>query len=135
MKTSVYRKERFNAAHRLHNTDWSDEKNLEIFGKCNNQYFHGHNYDLTVKLTGEVDPLTGYVYDMKLLKDLIKKHIVKRFDHKNLNLDVPDFKNLNPTSENLARIIWEILRKEIPENLELKIILNETEKNYVEYPG
>ncbi|PRY84994.1 6-pyruvoyl trahydropterin synthase family protein [Mongoliibacter ruber] len=135
MKVAVYRKEHFNAAHRLNNPNWSDEKNQEIFGKCNNPNFHGHNYELIVKLLGPVDPETGYVYDMKVLSDLIKEKVLNRFDHKNLNLDTDEFKNLNPTAENIAVVIWNILRKEIDNKLELIIRLYETERNFVEYDG
>lgn len=135
MRVSVYRKEHFNAAHRLHNPNWSDEKNATVFGKCNNPNYHGHNYDLTVKLTGEVDEETGYVYDMKVLSDLIKAQVSDRFDHKNLNLDTEEFKNLNPTAENIAVVIYNILREKIDAQYELKVILYETERNYVEYPA
>ena len=135
MKVAVFRKEHFNAAHRLYNPGWSDEKNDRVFGKCNNPNFHGHNYDLIVKLTGEPDPETGYVYDMKLLSDLIKENIIKKFDHKNLNLDTEEFKSLNPTAENIARVIWEILRGKIEDQYELKVTLYETERNYVEFPA
>lgn len=135
MKVSVFRKEHFNAAHRLHNPRWSDEKNRNVFGKCNNPNYHGHNYELIVKLTGEPNPETGYVYDMKVLSDLIKDHVTDRFDHKNLNLDTSEFKTLNPTAENIAVVIFNILRKEIDEALDLKIMLYETERNFVEYPG
>jgi 6-pyruvoyltetrahydropterin/6-carboxytetrahydropterin synthase len=135
MKVTVYRKEHFNAAHRLHNPNWSEEKNTLIFGKCNNPNYHGHNYDLVVKLRGSIDPETGYVYDMKLLKDLIKVHIINRFDHKNLNLDTHEFKNLNPTAENIAVVIWNILRKQIDTTYELTVRLYETERNFVEYDG
>ncbi len=135
MKISVFRKEHFNAAHRLYNPEWSDEKNDLFFGKCNNPNFHGHNYDLTVKLTGEIDPETGYVYDMKKLSDLIKEHILIKFDHKNLNLDVEEFKSLNPTAENIAVVIYNILRDKIDASLDLKITLYETERNFVEYPA
>lgn len=134
-KVSVYRKEHFNAAHRLHNPDWSDEKNSMIFGKCNNPNYHGHNYKLIVKLTGEIDPGTGYVYDLGVLSNLIKKEILDVFDHKNLNLDVSYFKNLNPTAENIVVVIYDILRPKIEEHLELKVQLFETERNYVEYPA
>jgi len=133
-KVSVYRKEHFNAAHRLHNPDWSDEKNSMIFGKCNNPNYHGHNYELIVKLTGEIDPGTGYVYDLGVLSNLIKKEVLDVFDHKNLNLDVSYFKNLNPTAENIVVVIYDILRPNIEEHLELKVQLFETERNYVEYP-
>ena len=135
MKIAVFRKEHFNAAHRLYNPGWSDEKNDRVFGKCNNPNFHGHNYDLIVKLTGEPDPETGYVYDMKLLSDLIKENVIKKFDHKNLNLDTEEFKSLNPTAENIARVIWEILRGKIEDQYELKVTLYETERNYVEFPA
>lgn len=134
MKTAVYRKEYFNAAHRLMNQSWSDEKNNAVFGKCNNPNYHGHNYELIVKITGEVDPETGYVIDLKQLSELIKESVVDRFDHKNLNLDVPEFKNTNPTAENIARIIFEKLSPKIDPEKELQIILYETEKNFVEYP-
>lgn len=135
MKVAVYRKEHFNAAHRLHNPDWSDEKNMEIFGKCNNYNYHGHNYELIVKLVGEIDPGTGYVFDMKLLSDLIKKYVTDKFDHKNLNLDTDEFKNLNPTAENIAVVIWHILREKIELKYDLTIRLYETERNFVEYDG
>jgi 6-pyruvoyltetrahydropterin/6-carboxytetrahydropterin synthase len=135
MKVAVYRKEHFNAAHRLHNPDWSDAENTEIFGKCNNYNYHGHNYELIVKLVGEIDPGTGYVYDMKLLSDLIKTHITDRFDHKNLNLDTNEFKNINPTAENIAVVIWHILRDKIDNKYDLTIRLYETERNFVEYDG
>ena len=135
MRISVFRKEHFNAAHRLYNPNWSDEKNDKFFGKCNNPNFHGHNYDLTVKLTGEIDPETGYVYDMKKLSDLIKEHILSKFDHKNLNMDVEYFKSLNPTAENIAVVIYNILREKIDKRLDLKITLYETERNFVEYPA
>jgi 6-pyruvoyltetrahydropterin/6-carboxytetrahydropterin synthase len=135
MKVAVYRKEHFNAAHRLHNPNWSDEKNQEIFGKCNNPSFHGHNYELIVKLEGPVDEHTGYVYDMKLLSDLIKENILNRFDHKNLNLDTDEFKHLNPTAENIAVVIWNILRAKIETKYDLTIRLYETERNFVEYSG
>ncbi len=126
------RKAHFNAAHRLHNPDWSDEKNREIFGKCNNPNYHGHNYDLIVSVTGKVNPETGYVIDMKVLKDLIKKEVEEPFDHKNLNLDTEEFKTLNPTAENIAAVIWEKLRKVLDASLRLKITLYETKRNFVE---
>ena len=135
MKIAIYRKEHFNAAHRLHNPQWSAEKNDAVFGKCNNPSYHGHNYDLEVKLTGPIDPETGYVYDMKLLKDVIKENVTKKFDHKNLNLDVDEFKNLNPTAENIAVVIWNILREEIELKYDLTIRLYETERNFVEFSG
>lgn len=135
MKVSVFRKEHFNSAHRLHNPEWSEEKNKEIFGKCNNPNYHGHNYNLTVKVTGQVDPQTGYVMDVKILKDFIREHILHRFDHKNLNLDTEEFKTLNPTAENIAIVIWNILREKIDPKLDLKVRLYETERNFVEYPA
>ncbi|MEM8895655.1 MAG: 6-carboxytetrahydropterin synthase [Bacteroidota bacterium] len=135
MRVTVIRKEHFNAAHRLHNPKWSDKMNAKVFGKCNNANYHGHNYELLVKLTGEVDPDTGYVYDMKLLSDIIKENISDRFDHKNLNLDTEEFKELNPTAENIAVVIHDILREKIEAQYELKVILYETERNYVEYPA
>ena len=134
-RLSVYRKEHFNAAHRLHNPQWSDEKNMKVFGLCNNPNYHGHNYDLIVKVTGEVDEDTGYVIDLKVLKDLIKEEVLNRFDHKNLNLDTEEFKNLNPTAEHIAMVIWLLLRNRLNPNLDLKITLYETERNYVEYPA
>ena len=135
MKVSVSRKEHFNAAHRLANASWSDEKNFEVFGKCSLPNYHGHNYELIVTITGIPDPETGYVYDMKVLSDLIRENITQRFDHKNLNLDVPHFKNLNPTAENIVIVIWKILRPLIDKSLDLKIKLYETERNFVEYPA
>lgn len=135
MKTAVYRKENFNAAHRLYNPSWDEARNNEIFGKCNNPNFHGHNYELVVKLTGEPDPETGYVFDIKKLSDIIKAEIISKFDHKNLNLDVGEFRDLNPTAENIARVIWNKIRKRIDEKFEIKVILYETERNYVEYPA
>lgn len=135
MKVSVYRKEHFNAAHRLNNPQWSDAENEAIFGKCNNANFHGHNYDLIVQLKGEIDPQTGYVYDMKVLSDLIKEHVLNKFDHKNLNLDTDEFKILNPSAENIAVVIWNILREKIDRKFELTIRLYETERNFVEYDG
>ena len=135
-RISVFRKEHFNAAHRLHQPAWSEEENERVFGKCNNPYFHGHNYELIVQLTGEIDPQTGYLYDLKRLSDLIKAHVLDRFDHKNLNLEVEEFKQVNPTAENIAVVIYEILENAIQNpNLDLKIRLYETERNYVEYPA
>ncbi|WP_420580549.1 6-pyruvoyl trahydropterin synthase family protein [Reichenbachiella sp.] len=134
MRAAVYRVEHFNAAHRLHNPEWSDDKNEAVFGKCNNPNYHGHNYNLEVGLFGEIDPDTGYVYDLKELSDLIEERVLNRFDHKNLNLDVAEFKNLNPTAENIVVVIYNLLRSEIDEKYDLKIKLYETERNYVEYP-
>ena len=135
MRIAAYRKAHFNAAHRLHNPNWSAEKNKEIFGVCNNPNYNGHNYDLEVKVVGEVDPETGYLIDLKILKDIIKEHIEKRFDHKNLNLDTEEFKNLNPTAENVCYVIWQILREKLDEKFELTVRLYETPRNYVEYPA
>ena len=135
MKVAISRKEHFNAAHRLHNDAWTEEKNNRVFGKCNNPNFHGHNYELIVTLTGEPHPDTGYVYDMKLLSNLIKTNVLEHFDHKNLNLDTPYFKTLNPTAENIAIVIWRILRQLIDPSIDLKIRLYETERNFVEYPA
>jgi 6-pyruvoyltetrahydropterin/6-carboxytetrahydropterin synthase len=135
MKVAASRHEHFNSAHRLINPSWSDEKNSSVFGKCSNPNYHGHNYELIVSVIGEPDSDTGYVYDMKILSDLIKEHVVKHFDHKNLNLDTPYFKTLNPTAENIAVVIWRILRQYIDSKYELKIKLYETERNCVEYPA
>ena len=135
MKITVYRKAHFNAAHRLHNSNWSDEKNQEVFGKCNNPNYHGHNYQLEVSVRGEINPETGYVIDIKELKDLIKVHVEDRYDHRNLNLDTEDFKNLNPTAENISAVIWNRLRAEISSDLQLKVRLYETERNFVECEG
>ncbi|MFT4532889.1 MAG: 6-pyruvoyltetrahydropterin/6-carboxytetrahydropterin synthase [Saprospiraceae bacterium] len=135
MRISVFRTAHFNAAHRLHNPNWSDEKNQEVFGLCNNPHYHGHNYDLEVKLTGEVDPETGYLYDLKILKDLIKAQVENRFDHKNLNLETEEFRDLNPTAENICFVIHGILRKHIESQYEIKVRLWETARNYVEYPA
>jgi 6-pyruvoyltetrahydropterin/6-carboxytetrahydropterin synthase len=135
MKVKVTRKEHFNAAHRLYNPGWSDEKNDAVFGKCNNPHYHGHNYELLVSITGEADPETGYVYDLKVLSDIIRDHVIVKFDHRNLNLDTPWFSDLNPTAENIAIVIWKILREKIEPTLELKITLYETERNFVEYPA
>ena len=135
MKLKISRKEHFNAAHRLFNPDWSDEKNLEVFGKCSYPNYHGHNYEIIVTLTGEPDLNTGYVFDMKVLSDIIKEHVLNKFDHKNLNLDTDYFKNLNPTAENIVVVIWNILREKIDRKLDLKITLYETERNFVEYPA
>lgn len=133
-KVAVYRKEHFNAAHRLFHPGWDMEKNNAVFGKCNNPNFHGHNYEVVVKVTGEPDPLTGYVIDMKRLSNLIKENVLRRFDHKNLNLDTEYFKDLNPTAENICIVIYGILRDKIDKNLDLHVRLYETERNFVEYP-
>lgn len=134
-KISVFRKEHFNAAHRLHNPDWSAEKNKEIFGLCNNANYHGHNYELIIQITGTINPQTGYVIDMKDLSVLAQEEVVKKFDHKNLNLDVPEFENLNPSAENIAVVIYHKLRVKIAAELDLKIRLYETERNFVEFPA
>ena len=135
MRISASRKAHFNAAHRLHNPKWSEEQNKSTFGVCNNPNYHGHNYDLIVKVTGEIDPETGYVIDLKVLRDLIEREVTDRFDHKNLNLDVEAFRNLNPTAENIAVVTWQLLRPHLPEALDLSITLYETPNNFVEYSG
>ena len=135
MNLTISRKAHFNAAHKLYRPDWSDKKNESVFGKCANENFHGHNYDLTVSLTGKVNPETGYVYDLGKLKDIIKQEVEDYLDHKNLNLDIPEFKNLNPTAENIAIVIWNILREKIPKKFQLSIKLYETPRNFVEYSG
>ena len=135
MKVTICRKTHFNAAHRIFNPGWDDERNLSVFGLCSNPSYHGHNYDLVVKLTGEIDPDTGYVYDMKKLKEIVGDLIIDRFDHKNLNVDVEDFRNVIPTAENIAVRIWEILKANIPDKYKIKVILYETERNFVEFPG
>jgi 6-pyruvoyltetrahydropterin/6-carboxytetrahydropterin synthase len=135
MKVKVSRKAHFNAAHRLYRKDWSFEKNDEIFGKCNNPNFHGHNYELIVSVTGEIDKETGYVIDMKVLKDIIKSEVEDAFDHKNLNLEVSEFKNLNPTAENISVIIYNKIKPHINKVLELEITLYETPRNFVTYAG
>lgn len=134
-KVAVFRKEHFNAAHHLHNPAMSDAENASIFGRCNYPNYHGHNYELVVKLTGEIDPKTGYVFDMKLLSEIIKKDVIEKFDHKNLNLDVVEFKNTNPTAENIIKVIYDILRKKIDGQYELNLRLYETERNFVEFPA
>ncbi len=133
-KVAVYRKEHFNAAHRLTNPAWDDAKNDAVFGKCNNPHYHGHNYELIVKLVGIPDPDTGYVIDLKKLSDLINEFVIERFDHKNLNEDCVEFRSLNPTAENIAVVIYNILRPQIDQSLELQVRLYETERNFVEYP-
>lgn len=134
MRTAVFRKANFNSAHRLNNPLFDEATNAEVFGLCNNPNYHGHNYDLIVKVVGEVDPATGYVFDLKILNDLIKDEIIERFDHKNLNLDTVEFKTLNPTAENIARVIYEILRPKIESKFDIEITLYETPRNYVVYP-
>lgn len=134
-KVTVCRRAYFNATHRLHNPAWSEEKNRQVFGVCNSKNYHGHNYELTVKLTGEVDPETGLVFDLRDLAVLIKQYVEDRYDHKNLFEDVEDFRDINPSTENMAIKIWELLREKIDDTLELEVILQETNKNYVEYGG
>jgi 6-pyruvoyltetrahydropterin/6-carboxytetrahydropterin synthase len=134
MRIAVFRKAHFNAAHRLHNPNWSDEKNQEIFGLCNNPNYHGHNYELEVKVIGEVDPETGYLLDLGWLKKLIEVEVEHRLDHKNLNLDVPEFKNLIPSAEHICYVIWNLLRNKLDEKYELQVRLYETPRNFVEYP-
>lgn len=135
MRVAVFRKAHFNAAHRLFNPAWSDEKNQEVFGLCNNPNYHGHNYEIEVKVTGEVDPETGYLIDIKILKDLIQEQVEKRFDHKNLNLDTEEFRRLNPTAEHICFVIWNILRAHLDQRYDLQVRLYETPRNYVEYPA
>ncbi len=135
MRVTVSRKAHFNAAHRLYRKDWSMEKNNAVFGKCNNPNFHGHNYELTVSVTGEIKPETGYVIDVKILSDLIKEHIEHVFDHKNLNLDVPEFANLNPTAENIVVVIYNKLRPFIDADTDLEVVLYETPRIFVTYKG
>ena len=133
-KVAVYRKEHFNAAHRLNNPLWDEATNQKVFGKCNNPHYHGHNYELIIKVTGVPDAETGYVYDMKLLSELVQENVMERFDHKNLNLDTIEFKNLNPSAENIVIVIYNILRERIDAKFDLQIRLYETERNFVEYP-
>ncbi|MBX9733386.1 MAG: 6-carboxytetrahydropterin synthase [Chitinophagaceae bacterium] len=134
-RVTVFRKEHFNAAHRLHNPNLADEQNKSVFGLCNNANYHGHNYELIIQVTGNIDPETGYVIDMKQLSDLVKEKVLLKFDHKNLNLDTVEFKALNPTAENIAVVIYDLLRAELDQALDLKIRLYETERNFVEYPA
>lgn len=135
MKATVCRQTHFNAAHRLYNPKWDDIENQKIFGICSSPNYHGHNYNLIIKVKGEVDAETGYVIDMKILKEIVEKNIIEKFDHKNLNLDLEEFKNLNPTAENIAIIIWRILRMKIEDKFGLEVVLYETERNFVEYSG
>lgn len=134
MKVAVIRKAHFNAAHRLYRPDWSNEKNDAIFGLCNNPNYHGHNYELEVKVSGEIDPETGYVIDIKILKDIIKAEVTDRFDHKNLNEDTIEFKNLNPTAENIVVVIHQLIRAKLDPKLDLSVRLYETPRNFVEFP-
>ncbi len=135
MRVTISRKAHFNAAHRLYTKDWTFEKNDAVFGKCNNPNFHGHNYELIVSVTGPIDPETGYVMDVKILSDIIKEEVEVPMDHKNLNVDVPDFQDLNPTAENIVVVIWNKIRKRIQTNLDLEIVLYETPRNFVTYRG
>ena len=135
MKVTVSRKAHFNAAHRLYIENWSDKENTKVFGKCSNPNYHGHNYELIVSLTGEIDPVTGMVMDLKDLKDIIKKHIEDPLDHKNLNLDVEYFKSVMPSAENICIYIWEILRKQIDLDKKLEVVLFETPRNFVKFSG
>ena len=134
-KVAVYRREHFNAAHRLHNPAWDEAKNDRVFGKCNNPNYHGHNYEVVVKITGVPDPETGYVIDLKVLSDLVNEQVIERFDHKNLNLDTVEFKDLNPTAENIVVVIYNLLRPHISTEHDLEIVLYETERNFVSYPA
>ena len=135
MRVKVSRKAHFNAAHRLYRPDWSAAQNQEVFGLCNNPNYHGHNYELIVSVTGEIDPVTGYVMDMKVLKDLIKSEVEEAFDHKNLNVEVPEFKILNPTAENIAVVIFDKLKPHLDATMDLEVVLYETPRNYVTYSG
>lgn len=135
MRVTVSRRAHFNAAHRLYRPDWSDERNDAVFGKCNNPNFHGHNYEIVVSVTGEIDPQTGYVIDIKILRDIINDEVEVPFDHKNLNLDVPDFADLNPTAENIVVVIWNRIRKRIDSDKDLEVVLYETPRNFVTYKG
>lgn len=135
MKVTVHRKAHFNAAHRLYRKDWDEARNASVFGKCSNPNYHGHNYELIVAVTGEIDEETGFVIDMKDLKDLIYEKVEIPFDHKNLNVEVPEFQQLNPTAENISVIIWRKLRQELPAHLDLEVTLYETPRNFVTYNG
>jgi len=135
MRVAVFRKAHFNAAHRVHNDTWTAAKNAEVFGKCNNANYHGHNYELIVKVTGEVDPETGYVIDLGILAGIIKRQIEDRFDHKNLNLDTVEFAASIPSTENFAVVIYDLLRAQLPDRLDLQVRLYETPRNFVEYPA
>lgn len=135
MRVSVCRKAHFNAAHRLHNEAWSEEKNKTVFGKCNNPNYHGHNYQLEVWVSGEINVDTGYLIDLKILSEIIEQEVENRFDHKNLNLDTEEFKHLNPTAENICVVIWNLIRAKLDNDLDLKVRLFETERNIVEFPA
>lgn len=135
MRVTISRKAHFNSAHRLYRKDWTSEKNDMVFGKCNNPNFHGHNYELIVSVAGEIDQETGFVMDVKILADIIKEEVENQFDHKNLNLDVPEFENLNPTAENIVVVIWDKIRKKIKLEFDLEVVLYETPRNFVTYKG
>ncbi|MDA0608509.1 MAG: 6-carboxytetrahydropterin synthase [Bacteroidetes bacterium] len=135
MRVKVSRKAHFNAAHRLYNPQWDFDQNQDVFGLCNNPNYHGHNYELIVSVTGDIDPVTGYVMDMKVLKDLIKAEVEEAFDHKNLNVEVPEFKTLNPTAENIAVVIYNKLKPHLDASQELEVVLYETPRNFVTYTG
>lgn len=135
MRITAYRKAHFNAAHRLYRKDWDEAKNKAVFGKCSNPNYHGHNYDLTVGVTGEIDPETGYLIDLKVLKDIIKTEVEDALDHKNLNIEVPEFKNINPTVENIAVVIYNKIKSALDKSFELEITLYETPRNFVVYKG
>ena len=135
MRVTVCRRAHFNAAHRLYRKDWPNSKNEEVFGKCNNPHFHGHNYELVVKVTGDIDKETGYVIDVKILKDIIKSEVEDSFDHKNLNLEVEEFKNLKPTAENISVVIYNKIKPKLKPDLELEVELYETPRNFVSYKG
>ncbi len=135
MRIAVFRRAHFNAAHRLYRPDWSAERNQEVFGVCSNPNYHGHNYELEVKVVGETDPETGYLIDLKVLKEIIYEEVEQRFDHKNLNLDTEEFRELNPTAEHICFVIWKLLRKRLDDKYELVVRLYETPRNYVEYPA
>jgi len=135
MSLTVHRKAHFNAAHRLFRKDWSDEKNLKVFGKCSNPNYHGHNYELEIGVTGSIDPETGFVIDLALLKTIIKEEVEIPFDHKNLNVEVSEFKDLNPTVENIAKVIWDKLRLRLDNRYDIEVKLYETPRNFVVYTG
>jgi len=135
MRVAVYRKIVFNAAHRLYRKDWSNEKNREVFGLCANENYHGHNYRLDVKVTGDINPETGYVIDLTLLKNIVQTEVHDRFDHRNLNLDCPEFKDLNPTGENIVVVVFNLIRAKLDVKYDLQVRLYETERNYFEYPA
>jgi 6-pyruvoyltetrahydropterin/6-carboxytetrahydropterin synthase len=135
MRVSVFRKVHFNAAHKLSRADWSEEKNKEVFGLCSNPNFHGHNYYIEVKVTGEIDPETGYVIDLKILNGIIEQEVLEKMDHSNLNEDVAEFKNLNPTGENIVVVIYNLIRAKLDAKYDLKVRLWETDRNYFEYPA